>query len=72
MPAEDNQILFKVVEAAEPINAGPEAVDDTARKRYADGLSNDILTQLVAVLQTRYTVRVNRDLASRTVSTANR
>ena len=72
VPAEDNQILFKVTEVAEPVDAGPEAVDPNARKRYADGLSNDMLTQLVAVLQTRYTVRVNRDLASRTLSSGNR
>lgn len=72
VPSQDNQILFKVVQVSEPIDAGPEAIDPTARKRYADGLSNDMLTQLVAVLQAQYTVRVDRDLASRAMSTTSR
>ena len=52
-PGGDGRIIFKVAEVFEPAGAGPDAVPEDARKSFASGLSDDLLDQLVARLQTR-------------------
>jgi peptidyl-prolyl cis-trans isomerase D len=59
-PAGDAQLLFKVTEVFEPAGAGPDSVPEEERKTFASGLSNDLLDQLVARLQTEYEVTVDR------------
>lgn len=59
-PTGDARILFKVVEVFEPAGAGPDAVPEDARKQVTSGLSDDLLDQLVARLQTEYEVTVNQ------------
>jgi peptidyl-prolyl cis-trans isomerase D len=59
-PAEDAQLLFKVTEAFEPAGAGPDSVPEETKKVFASGLADDLLDQLVARLQTEYTVKVDR------------
>jgi peptidyl-prolyl cis-trans isomerase D len=59
-PAGDARIIFKVTEVFEPAGAGPDAVPEDARRQFASGLSDDLLDQLVARLQTEYEVTVNQ------------
>lgn len=67
-PNNGAQLVFKVVETFEPAASGPEAVAEAERSRHAQGISNDLLDQLVAQLQSRYPVAINRDLASRSLT----
>lgn len=59
-PGGDARILFKVTEASTPIASGPDAIDEGTRDGLAQALSNDLMDQLVAVLQTRYEITVNQ------------
>ncbi|MER2535061.1 MAG: SurA N-terminal domain-containing protein [Rhizobiaceae bacterium] len=54
------QVVFKVTEVFEPVSAGPDAVAEDLRKGFATGISNDLLDQLVAQLQSQFQVRVNQ------------
>lgn len=67
-PAGDARILFKVTEVFEPAGAGPDAVPDDAKKQFASGLSDDLLDQLVARLQTEYDVTVNQSAIDQALS----
>jgi peptidyl-prolyl cis-trans isomerase D len=59
-PGSDGRIIFKVAEVFEPAGAGPDAVPEDARKSFASGLSDDLLDQLVARLQTEYDVTIDQ------------
>lgn len=59
-PTGDARILFKVAEVFEPAGAGPDTIPEDARKQFTSGLSDDLLDQLVARLQTEYEVTVNQ------------
>lgn len=59
-PTGDARILFKVTEVFEPAGAGPDSVPENQRQQFAAGLSDDLLDQLVARLQTEYEVTVNQ------------
>jgi peptidyl-prolyl cis-trans isomerase D len=59
-PAGDGRIVFKVTEVFEPAGAGPDAVPQEAQKQFASGLSDDLLDQLVARLQSQYDVSINQ------------
>lgn len=59
-PSGDGQILFKIAEVFEPAGAGASSVPEDAQKSFASGLSDDLLDQLVAQLQTQYEVRIDR------------
>ena len=59
-PGGDGRIIFKVAEVFEPAGAGPDAVPEDARKSFASGLSDDLLDQLVARLQTEYDVTIDQ------------
>ncbi|KQZ99783.1 peptidylprolyl isomerase [Mesorhizobium sp. Root157] len=59
-PTGDGQILFKVVEVFEPAGADASSVAEETRKSFAAGMSDDLLDQLVAQLQTQYSVEVDQ------------
>ncbi|MBZ9919475.1 MULTISPECIES: SurA N-terminal domain-containing protein [unclassified Mesorhizobium] len=59
-PTSDAQILFKVAEVFEPAGADASSVPEDARKSFTSGMSDDLLDQLVAQLQTQYGVRVDQ------------
>lgn len=56
----DTQIVFHVADVVYPVDAGPEAVPQEVRDRFAGGLGDDLLDQLVARLQSQYPVSVDR------------
>lgn len=62
------QILFKVTEVFEPAASGPEAVAEDQRKAYAQGMADDLLDQLVAVLQAEYGVSIDRAAINQALS----
>ncbi|MER9401689.1 peptidyl-prolyl cis-trans isomerase [Mesorhizobium sp. M0615] len=59
-PTGDGQILFKVAEVFEPAGADASSVPDDAQKSFTQGMSDDLLDQLVAQLQTQYAVSVDQ------------
>ncbi|MCO5157432.1 MAG: SurA N-terminal domain-containing protein [Aquamicrobium sp.] len=56
----DTQIVFHVTDVVHPVDAGPDALPQAMRDRYASGLADDLLDQLVARLQSQYPVSVDR------------
>ncbi|TIQ33446.1 MAG: peptidylprolyl isomerase [Mesorhizobium sp.] len=58
-PTGDGQILFKVAEVFEPAGADGSSVPDDAQKSFSAGMSDDLLDQLVAQLQSQYDVRID-------------
>lgn len=68
VPTDDAQILFKVMQSTQPVDAGPASVAENLKKQYASGLSNDLLDQIVTRLQSQYEVTVNREAASRALN----
>ena len=58
-PTGDGQILFKVAEVFEPAGADGSSVPDDAQKSFGAGMSDDLLDQLVAQLQSQYDVRID-------------
>ena len=67
-PGGDGRIIFKVAEVFEPAGAGPDAVPEDARKSFASGLSDDLLDQLVARMQTEYDVTVDQSAIQRALA----
>ncbi|MBZ9847705.1 peptidyl-prolyl cis-trans isomerase [Mesorhizobium sp. CA14] len=63
-PTGDGQILFKVAEVFEPAGADGSAVPDDAQKSFGAGMSDDLLDQLVAQLQSQYAVRIDPNAVS--------
>lgn len=59
-PTGDSQILFKVVEAIEPAGADASSLPENVQKTFASGMSDDLLDQLVAQLQTQYQVQIDQ------------
>ncbi|MBN9245437.1 MAG: SurA N-terminal domain-containing protein [Mesorhizobium sp.] len=59
-PTGDGEILFKVAEVFEPAGADASAVPEDAQKSFASGLSDDLLDELVAQLQTQYAVSIDQ------------
>ena len=59
-PTGDGQILFKVAEVFEPAGADATSVPEDAQKSFTSGMSDDLLDQLVAQLQTQYDVRIDQ------------
>lgn len=59
-PTGDGQILFKVVQVFEPAGAEASSIEEDTRKAFASGMSDDLLDQLVAQLQTQYSVEVDQ------------
>ncbi|MBZ9759774.1 peptidyl-prolyl cis-trans isomerase [Mesorhizobium sp. CA8] len=63
-PTGDGQILFKVAEVFEPAGADGSAVPEDAQKSFGAGMSDDLLDQLVAQLQSQYAVRIDPNAVS--------
>ncbi|MDX8447350.1 peptidyl-prolyl cis-trans isomerase [Mesorhizobium captivum] len=63
-PTGDGQILFKVAEVFEPAGADGSSVPDDAQKSFSAGMSDDLLDQLVAQLQSQYDVRIDPSAVS--------
>jgi peptidyl-prolyl cis-trans isomerase D len=63
-PTGDGQILFKVAEVFEPAGADGSAVPEDAQKSFGAGMSDDLLDQLVAQLQSQYNVRIDPSAVS--------
>ncbi|MEW6631963.1 MAG: peptidyl-prolyl cis-trans isomerase [Pseudomonadota bacterium] len=63
-PTGDGQILYKVAEVFEPAGADGSSVPEDAQKSFAGGMSDDLLDQLVAQLQSQYNVRVDPNAVS--------
>jgi peptidyl-prolyl cis-trans isomerase D len=59
-PTGDGQILYKVAEVFEPAGADASSVPDDAQKSFTSGMSDDLLDQMVAQLQTQYDVRIDQ------------
>ncbi|CAN7574467.1 SurA N-terminal domain-containing protein [Mesorhizobium amorphae] len=59
-PTGEGQILFKVAEVFEPAGADASSVPDDAQKSFTAGMSDDLLDQLVAQLQTQFDVRIDQ------------
>lgn len=59
-PTGEGQILFKVAEVFEPAGADASSVPDDAQKSFTQGMSDDLLDQLVAQLQTQYAVSIDQ------------
>jgi peptidyl-prolyl cis-trans isomerase D len=62
------QIVFKVTEVSQPIDAGAESVADEQKQQFAGNISDDLLDQLVARLQTVYPVTVNQGAIDQALS----
>ncbi|MEX0956034.1 MAG: SurA N-terminal domain-containing protein [Rhizobiaceae bacterium] len=67
-PNDRAQILFRVTETFEPISAGPGAVPAEMQQALSSGMSDDLLDQLVAVLQSKYEVRINQSAINQALS----
>ncbi|WP_025031097.1 SurA N-terminal domain-containing protein [Nitratireductor aquibiodomus] len=59
-PAGDGQFLFRVTEVFEPASATAESIPDNQRATMRSALADDLLDQMVARLQGKYPVTVNR------------
>ncbi|MER9407614.1 peptidyl-prolyl cis-trans isomerase [Mesorhizobium caraganae] len=67
-PTGEGQILFKVAEVFEPAGADASSVPDDAQKSFTQGMSDDLLDQLVAQLQTQYAVSINQAAVAQAVA----
>jgi peptidyl-prolyl cis-trans isomerase D len=59
-PTGGAQILFKVTQVVEPAAADAQTVPDDVKNSFAAGLSGDLLDQLVAQLQSQYSVEIDQ------------
>jgi peptidyl-prolyl cis-trans isomerase D len=67
-PSGDGQIVFEVTEAFEPAGASAESIAPDMRQAFRSGWSDDLLDQMVAELQQRYEVTVNRTAIDQALS----
>lgn len=59
-PTGTAKILFKVAEVFEPAGADASTVTDDVKKSFASGMSDDLLEELVAQLQSQFSVKVDQ------------
>lgn len=59
-PDNESHIVFQVVESIEPANADASSIPDDARRTFANGISNDLIDQLVSRLRGEYDVKINQ------------
>ena len=59
-PTGTAKILFKVAEVFEPAGADASTVPDDVKKSFASGMSDDLLEELVAQLQSQFSVKVDQ------------
>jgi peptidyl-prolyl cis-trans isomerase D len=67
-PTGNAKILFKVTEVFEPAGADANSVAEADRNNFASGMSDDVLDQLVARLQSQYEVQTNRTAINQALS----
>lgn len=67
-PDGGGQIVFRVTEVTQPMNAGADALPDGTADTVATGIGNDLLDQLVTRLQTQYPVTVDRNAIQQALS----
>lgn len=69
-PAQDGdaQVVFRVTDVLVPADAGPDALPADMRDRFASAISDDLLDQLVARLQTEYPVTIDRGAVQQALS----
>ncbi|WP_421925223.1 SurA N-terminal domain-containing protein [Neoaquamicrobium sediminum] len=69
-PAQDGdaQVVFRVTDVLVPAGAGPDALPAEVRDRFASAISDDLLDQLVARLQTEYPVTIDRGAVQQALS----
>ncbi|MEJ1120726.1 SurA N-terminal domain-containing protein [Phyllobacterium sp. CCNWLW109] len=58
--SDGSKLIFKVTEAIEPANVGPESLTAAEKDAFGSRLADDLLDQLIAQLQTVYPVTVNK------------
>lgn len=59
-PTGEAKILFKVAEVIEPAGADASSVPEDMQKSFASGISDDLLDEMVAQLQTQYPVQIDQ------------
>ena len=64
----DTQVVMKVVETYEPTDKSAAAMAEDLKKRSNSAMSDDLLDQLVAKLQTEFPVTVNKALIERAIA----
>lgn len=67
-PAGQGKFLFKVTEVFEPASASADAVPQEVATALAQGISNDLLDQLIARLQSEHEVTVNQTALQQALS----
>lgn len=67
-PDGGSQIVFRVAEVTQPLNAGADALPEDARKRFASGFGDDLLDQMVTTLQSQYSVAIDRNAIQQALS----
>lgn len=67
-PEEGTQIVFRVVETVQPMNATADAINQQTKDALAAGLSDDLIDQLVAKLQGQYSISVDRGAIQQALS----
>lgn len=67
-PEGGSQIVFRVAEVTQPLNAGADALPEDARKRFASGFGDDLLDQMVTTLQSQYSVAIDRNAIQQALS----
>ncbi|MHA6684815.1 SurA N-terminal domain-containing protein [Mesorhizobium sp. A556] len=67
-PTGDGQIVFKVEQVIEPAAADASSVPEDMQKSFASGISDDLLDQLVAQLQTQYPVQIDQTAISQALA----
>lgn len=64
----DTQVLFVVTDVVVPMDAGPDSLPEQERTQLAGLLADDLLDQLVARLQTQYTVTIDQNAIRQALS----
>lgn len=67
-PDDKSQVLFKVTEVFEPAGAGADSIDEQNQKMLAEGMTNDLLDELVNKLQAEYGVTVDHSAIERAMA----
>lgn len=67
-PGGNARIVFQVTERFLPAAHGREAVPESLRDAFSDGLASDLLDQLVVRLQSQYSVTVDRAAIAQAMS----
>jgi peptidyl-prolyl cis-trans isomerase D len=67
-PDGESQIVFRVAEVVQPLDAGPESLPEDVRKRFASGVGDDLLEQMVTMLQSQYSVAIDRNAIQQALS----